>query len=235
VSPTAAGWRVETGGLRGDHRQPMTFTFLRGLAATVTVLVAVPAAGQTGVTRDVIILAPSADDPRVELTRAALEFWNRTLTEVGVDIRLHEKSVVVAAPGVRAIETFARFVAQRGGRIPKGASGPQPPPELRAVGGDVVLLLSRQPLLPFAWPLVGSPDYFVTIRAPEPRRPGDTRVLRNVIAHELGHTLGLTHHRASFTLMCGPCSSIAAADDTLEWLPLTDIDLERLRTIHARP
>ena len=99
-------------------------------------------------------------------------------------------------------------------------------------GGDVIVLLSRQPLLPFAWPLVGSPKYFVAIRMPEPARPNDDRVLRNVIAHELGHTLGLTHHRTSITLMCGPCSSIAAADDTLEWLPLTDLDRDRLRALH---
>lgn len=216
-----------------------TTRFLHGLAATAILLTAAPAAGQSGLDpvdrliRDVIIAAPSADDPRVDLTRAALAFWNRTLSEVGVDIRLREAAVVVDAPGVRAIETFARFVAQRGGRIPKGASGPQPPPELNDIGGDLVVLLSRQPLLPFAWPLIGSPDYFVVIRAPEPRRTGDLRVLRNIIAHELGHTLGLIHHRASFTLMCGPCSSIAAADDTLEWLPLTDIDLVRLKRIHG--
>ncbi len=216
-----------------------TSRFLSTVALVAPLLVAVPASAQSGLDpvdlrgRRVIIVAPDADDPRIELTRAALGFWNRTLSEVGVDIRLREASLVVASPGVRAIETFARFVAQRGGRIPKGSSGPQPPPELKEVGGDVVVLLSRQPLLPFAWPLVGSPDYFVVIRAPEPRRTGDLRVLRNIIAHELGHTLGLTHHRASFTLMCGPCSAIAAADDTLEWLPLTDIDLERLQTLHA--
>ena len=128
--------------------------FLPCVAAIAPLLFAVPAAGQSGVERQVVILAPSADDARVELTRAALEFWNRTLTEVGVDIRLREKSVVVAVPGVRAIETFARFVAQRGGRIPKGASGPQPPPELRAVEIVVPAVAeSRSPIDdPAFWP-----------------------------------------------------------------------------------
>ena len=212
----------------------MTSTALfQRCVATAILLCAVPAAAQTGVDRQVVIVSPTADDPRIDLSRAALDFWNQTLSDVGVPVRLSEASVVVGAPGVRAIETYARFVAQRGGRIPKGSSGPEPPQALRDIGGDVVVLLSRQPLLPFAWPLVGSPDDFVVIRAPEPRRRGDIRVLRNIIAHELGHTLGLTHHRASFTLMCGPCSSIAAADDTLDWLPLTELDRERLRALHS--
>lgn len=201
--------------------------------ATALLLCAGPVAAQTGVDRQVVIVSPTADDPRIDLTRAALAFWNQTLSDVGAPVRLSEAAVVVDAPGVRGIETYARFVAQRGGRIPKGSSGPEPPDALRDIGGDIVLLLSRQPLLPFAWPLVGSPGYFVVIRAEEPRQPGDMRVLRNIIAHELGHTLGLTHHRASFTLMCGPCSSIAAADETLDWLPLTELDRERLQTLHA--
>jgi predicted Zn-dependent protease len=99
--------------------------------------------------------------------------------------------------------------------------------------------------MPFAWPLdrwsdaggattaSGLPRYFVAIRAVQPKRSGDDKVLRNVIAHELGHTLGLTHHRATATLMCGPCSSLAAEDNPQEWLPLTAADRERLRALHA--
>ena len=194
-------------------------------------LLAVPAAAQD-VERHVVIVAPSADDPRIAQTREAIEFWNRTLSELGLARRLRAAEPVIGSPDARAIETFARFLSQRGGRVPKGAFGPQPPAVLADFGGDVIVLLSRQPLLPFAWPLVGSPNYFVAIRMPEPARPNDDRVLRNVIAHELGHTLGLTHHRTSITLMCGPCSSIAAADDKLEWLPLTNLDRDRLRALH---
>ena len=191
-------------------------------------------AGQV-VERQVVIVVQRADDARITQTREAIGFWNTTLAELGVAVRLRESALVVSSPSGRAIETFARFVSQRGGRIPKGASGPQPPAALSELTGDIVVLLSRQPLLPFAWPLTGSPEYFVAIRTPEPGRPNDATVLRNIIAHELGHTLGLTHHRTSITLMCGPCSSVAAADSTLEWLPLTDVDRERLRALHPAP
>ena len=191
-----------------------------------------PAAGQ-GLERRLVVVVPEAGDPRVAHTRAAVAFWNRTLADLGLDIRLREAALVVDSPDMRAIETFARFVSQRGGRIPRGRDGPQPPPALTALGGDVVVLLSRQPLMPFAWPLIGSPDHLVAIRTPRPRRAGDDTVLRNVIAHELGHTLGLRHNRGGASLMCGPCSSLAAEDSPGGWLPLTPRDRARLRALHG--
>lgn len=192
---------------------------------------AAPAGGQA-LERRLVVVVSEAGDPRVAHTRAAIGFWNRTLADLGLDVRLREAALVAGSPGMRAIETFARFVSQRGGRIPRGEAGPRPPSEITDLGGDVVVLLSRQPLLPFAWPLAGSPDHFVAIRAPRPRRRDDT-VLRNVIAHELGHTLGLGHNRGGASLMCGPCSSLAAEDSPGGWLPLTARDRARLRALHG--
>ncbi len=199
----------------------------------VTLSTAVPAAGQ-GLERRLVVVVPEADDPRVEHARAAIAFWNRTLADLDLDVRMREVALIAGPPGMRAIETFARFVSQRGGRIPKGRDGPQPPPELTALGGDVVVLLSRQPLLPFAWPLIGSPDHLVAIRTARPGRPRDDTVLRNVIAHELGHTLGLRHNRGGASLMCGPCSSLAARESPGGWLPLTERDRVLLRTLHGK-
>ena len=46
---------------------------------------------------------------------------------VGLDVRLREPALVVDSPDKRAIETFARFVSQRGSRIPRGRDGAQRP------------------------------------------------------------------------------------------------------------
>ena len=202
------------------------------LLVAISLLSAAPTAGQA-LERRVVIITSDADDARVTQTREAVTFWNRTLSDLDLGVRLRETKLVIASPDSRALENYARQISQRGGRFPRGLAGPQPPSELTSLTGDVVVLLSRQPLLPFAWPLTGSPGYFVAIRAVEPRRPGDEKVLRNVIAHELGHTLGLTHNRAAATLMCGPCSSAAAEENPQEWLPLTGDDRARLRALHA--
>ena len=202
------------------------------LLATVSLLLAVPAAGQV-VERQIVIITFDAADERVTQTREAVAFWNRTLSDLELRVRLREAELVIASPDRRALENYARQVSQRGGRLPRGAAGPQPPRELTDLQADIVVLLSRQPLLPFAWPLPSLTGHFVAIRAAEPQRPSDDKVLRNVIAHELGHTLGLTHNRATATLMCGPCSSVAAEASPLEWLPLTADDRARLRALHA--
>ena len=202
----------------------LTAVLLVGLASSAT-------AGQVCEHR-VVIITPDAGDERITQTRDAVAFWNGTLSGLDLGVRLRETDLVVATEN-RALENYARLISQRGGRFPQGTAGPQPPRELTDLDADVVVLLSRQPLMPFAWPLTSSTGYFVAIRAVEPRRPSDDKVLRNVIAHELGHTLGLTHNRATATLMCGPCSVVAGEDNPREWLPLTADDRARLRALHA--
>ena len=210
-------------------------------SVVLTLLVAVslcPAAATAGPVLEhrVVIITRDVADARVTQTRAAVAFWNDTLSDLGLGVRLREAGLIIASPDSRALENYARQVSQRGGRIPRGAAGPQPPSELTDLQADVVVLLSRQPLMPFAWPLpnvANSNGYLVAIRAAEPRIPGDDKVLRNVIAHELGHTLGLIHNRSRATLMCGPCSSAAAEGNSREWLPLTSDDRVRLRALYA--
>ncbi len=199
----------------------------------VVSLMPTAAVAQDTAARRVIVLTRDANDSRVPMVRAAVGFWNRTLADLDLAVRVAIDDVLVDPPSTRVLEYFARQVSQRGGRLPRGVNGPPLPMELTDLAADIVVLLSRQPLMPFAWPLIGSPSYLVAIRAAEPRRPSNDKVLKNVVAHELGHTLGLTHNRATATLMCGPCSSTAAEDNPQEWLPLTADDRARLRELHA--
>jgi hypothetical protein len=133
---------------------------------------------------------------------------------------------VVAPPSVRSLENFAWQTSRAAGRLPAGTSGPPVPPELVALEGDVVVLLSKQRLLPFALPfLPDSSRYLVAIPAARDTQPAG--VARNIIAHELGHSLGLRHGEDPTSLMCEPCPP-APVDGDPAIRPLTAADRARL-------
>ena len=90
----------------------------------------------------------------------------------------------------RSRTTRASSGSKRAVSVP-ACPAPAAPAALGALGGDVVVFLSAQPTMSFAWPLEGASRHFVAV----PREPGGrlqrAGSTRNVIAHELGHTLGL--------------------------------------------
>ncbi|MCY4078496.1 MAG: matrixin family metalloprotease [Acidobacteria bacterium] len=187
--------------------------------------------------RSVLVLAPSADDDRLDPAREALAFWNARLAELGVATRLGGPRVVVASPVARVLENYARGVAQRAVRLPGGEAEPDAPPELTRLAADVVLLLSRQDILSYTWPLprVDPPRHLVVIRRVRGPDRNDAMVTRHVVAHELGHALGLLHNELADTLMCGPCQPLAAESDETGFLPLTDAERARLVALHGDP
>ena len=92
------------------------------LVATL-LLPSVPGPGQQVVERRVAIIVPEADDERVVHTRDAVAFWNQTLSDLESGVRLREVALII--PDGRAVENFAREVSLRGGRLPRGAAGPE--------------------------------------------------------------------------------------------------------------
>ena len=146
-------------------------------------------------------------------------------------------SVAVEPPAFRPIENYARVVAQRATRLPAGDAEPDSPAELTSLDADIVILLSQQPIMSFTWPLprIDPARHLLVIRRARGTERNDPMVSRHVVAHELGHALGLLHNEASDTLMCGPCQPLTAESDEHGFLPLTAAEQATLVALYGPP
>jgi hypothetical protein len=195
----------------------------------VAIVAAVVAALPSGVwaqsprERHVVVLRVADHDARPSVASEAIAFWNRVLTELQLRTRLVETTLTTTSRSERILENYTREVWQQAGRLSPGGLGPKEP-RLGGLGADVIVFLSRQPTMSFAWPLLQSRGFFVAV-------PSETAT-RNIIAHELGHALGLTHHDDPRVLMCSPCQEGQLEDDG-SFLPLTRYDRLRLRELHS--
>jgi len=205
----------------------MTFSWWATLVLALGILpVAAASEPAVGAPRRVAVLVADADDERVVMVGDAVSFWNKTVSDLGLAGPFSEPGNPAPPAGLRPFENYAHQLSQLAGRLHSSDPGPRPPEALFRVDAEVVVLLSAQNLMPFAWPYGDDGRYFVAIPS------GDERdnVVRNVIAHELGHVLGLKHTREPGVLMCQPCDTSAHNGDQPRFLPLTEVDRERLRS-----
>ena len=181
----------------------------------------------------IVVVVPTATDDRLPATREAIEFWNVILTDLQLETRIELRDVVINAPFQRQLENYARQVSQRWARLPAGVVEPDSPEELRELDADIVVLLSRQTIMSFAWPLprITPVRHLVVIRSTRSSERGDAMVSKHVVAHELGHALH-DMYCAKHTLMCGPCQPLTADPDETGFLPLTLYERQRLVDLH---
>ena len=149
----------------------------------------------------VVVLSHDTNDVRLPMTLEAIIFWNNTSAELGLNLKVIAQ-VIIRSAVERQLENYARSISQRAGRLR---------------------------LMSFAWPLPRRPGYFIAIEEDRHTMARNPNIARNIIAHEIGHTLGLPHNNDPTSLMCGPCRTNELSIDHPQYMHLTETDTQILR------
>jgi hypothetical protein len=167
-----------------------------------------------------VIVMARADDPRIADVRDAVNFWNAQLLGIGSSFFLTEPIVIELG---YEDEQYVKDGSKR--VVVWNADLPPPPARYEDFCGSIVIALARGDFVSFARAM---PDYgmvLVGIKGNSHYPLNFPNVARNLIAHEIGHAVGLGHNANPTTLMCGrpaSCRPVAYRSMVERFLPLTN-------------
>lgn len=168
------------------------------------------------------------EDSRVTLVRQAVAFWNKTFAELGSPFRLG--TVITVNGAIDAAE-----LADAAPKVLKRNWSAKLPLEVSRWHGNIIVALSQGRFVSFAarWPK--QKQALVAMRNAHAYPLTLPNVARNVIAHELGHAIGLGHNSDPRMLMCGrpaPCRPGLFASKVAHNFPLTVDEKAKLKRMY---
>lgn len=170
--------------------------------------------------RPSVVILARGDDSRIQSTRDAIGHWNWQFEDMGAGFRFGSVTVEARSSDMEFyMSTASESVMSRDRGMPPGA-----PADLSRFCGNIVVVLSDENFISFAKIVRNRGLVLIGIKGPTHFPLHLPNVTRNIIAHEIGHAIGLRHNADETTLMCGrpaQCSPTRFQANTARFFPLT--------------
>src|SRR5215470_10136379 len=176
----------------------------------------------------IAVISPTGES-RLPAGNEAVAFWNRTFTELGSGFRLGAVTRMVQPIPEEALQQLSALVLGGRGRVSHF------PAALSDLPGDITIYLAASEFVSFASPFNQNSKRIVGIRGARFPPMSFPNVPRNVIAHELGHAIGLRHNSDPAMLMCGrpsTCRPDLFRSDQPRMFPLREDEKRFLLTMY---